>query len=54
MLGKATGGEGSEGIESNSVLTVNEGTVAGLCYDDSMIASNSIVLNGVIINRYSS
>lgn len=51
---KATGGEGSEGIESKSVLTVNEGTVAALCYDDCMNASNSIVLNGGNIYCYSS
>lgn len=54
MLVKATGGEGSEGIESKSVLTVNEGTVAALCYDDCMNASNSIVLNGGNIYCYSS
>ena len=53
-LVKATGGEGSEGIESKSVLTVNEGTVAVLCYDDCMNASNSIVLNGGNIYCYSS
>ena len=54
VLVRATGGEGSEGIESKSVLTVNDGMIAALCYDDCMNASNSIVINGGSIYCYSS
>lgn len=42
----ASGGEGSEGIESKSVLTVNGGTIIANCYDDCLNASNAIVING--------
>lgn len=43
---KATGGEGSEGIESKRVLTINGGSIAVYAYDDCINASNSIVING--------
>lgn len=40
---KTPGGEGSEGIESKSTLTVNGGDVSVYSYDDCMNASKSIV-----------
>lgn len=43
---KATGGEGSEGIESKSVLYVTGGQVASYCYDDAMNASDAIEISG--------
>lgn len=54
VLVRATGGEGSEGIESKSVLTINGGTVAVLCYDDCMNASDAINIGGGNIYCYSS
>ena len=51
---KATGGEGSEGIESKSVLTVNNGEIQAFCYDDCMNAKSSIVINGGNIYCYAS
>ena len=51
---KTPGGEGSEGIESKSVLTVNGGDVSVYSYDDCMNASKSIVFNGGNIYCYSS
>ncbi|MCI1683871.1 MAG: carbohydrate-binding domain-containing protein [Bacteroides sp.] len=43
---KVTGGEGSEGIESKSTLTLGGGNIAVYAYDDCINASNSIVING--------
>ena len=51
---KTPGGEGSEGIESKSTLTVNGGDVSVYSYDDCMNASKSIVINGGNIYCYSS
>lgn len=51
---KTSGGEGSEGIESKSTLTVNGGDVSVYSYDDCMNASKSIVINGGNIYCYSS
>ena len=51
---KTPGGEGSEGIESKSILTVNGGDVSVYSYDDCMNASKSIVFNGGNIYCYSS
>lgn len=51
---KTPGGEGSEGIESKSILTVNGGDVSVYSYDDCMNASKSIVINGGNIYCYSS
>lgn len=51
---KATGGEGSEGIESKDVLTVNGGDICVFAYDDCMNASFGIVINGGNIYCYSS
>ncbi len=46
VLVKATGGEGSEGIESKSTLRVDGGQIAAYCYDDAMNASDAIIING--------
>lgn len=51
---KTPGGEGSEGIESKSTLTVNGGDVSVYSYDDCMNASKSIIINGGNIYCYSS
>lgn len=51
---KTPGGEGSEGIESKSTLTVNGGDVSVYSYDDCMNASKSIVINDGNIYCYSS
>jgi len=51
---KTPGGEGSEGIESKSILTINGGDVSVYSYDDCMNASQSIVINGGNIYCYSS
>lgn len=50
---KTLGGEGSEGIESKSSLTINGGDIGVYSYDDCMNASNSIVINGGNIYCYS-
>lgn len=42
---RATGGEGSEGIESKSTLTIAGGSVAVYSYDDCLNASKSISIN---------
>ena len=54
VLVRATGGEGSEGIESKSVLTISGGTVAALCHDDCMNASDAINISGGNVYCYSS
>lgn len=46
VLVKATGGEGSEGIESKSTFRIDGGLVAAYCYDDAMNASDAIIING--------
>ncbi len=51
---KTTGGDGSEGIESKSVMTINNGEVLVYAYDDCLNASSSIVINGGDIYCYSS
>lgn len=51
---KATGGEGSEGIESKAVMTISGGEVLVSTYDDSMNAASAISLTGGNIYCYSS
>lgn len=46
ILVKATGGEGSEGIESKDSIIVNNGTIVSYCYDDALNATNNITING--------
>ncbi len=53
VLVKATGGEGSEGIESKSTLQIDGGQIAAYCYDDAMNASDAIVINGGVIYCHS-
>ena len=45
LIVKATGGEGSEGIETKNTLTVDGGTIASYSYDDSINASGNITIN---------
>ena len=51
---RTTGGDGSEGIESKSSLTINGDEVAVYAYDDCLNASSSIVINGGYVYTYSS
>lgn len=51
---RTTGGEGSEGIESKNVLTINNGEVCVYAYDDCINAKSSIVINGGNVYAYSS
>lgn len=51
---KATGGEGSEGIDSKVSIVLNAGEMALYCFDDCMSATNKIVVNGGNIYCYSS
>ena len=41
-----TGGEGAEGIESKSVITVNNGYIEATTYDDAMNASSDLYIKG--------
>ena len=50
---RATGGEGSEGIESKNVMTINGGDIAVYAYDDCLNASNNITINGGSVYCYS-
>ena len=49
-----SGGEGSEGIESKAVMTINGGTVGVCSYDDCLNAKTAIDINGGSIYCYSS
>lgn len=51
---KATGGEGSEGMDSKTSITVERGEIALYCFDDCMSATNQIVVNGGRMYCYSS
>jgi hypothetical protein len=51
---KTTGGEGSEGIESKALLTINGGNIGVYAYDDCMNASKGITIGGGSIYCYSS
>lgn len=53
ILARASGGEGSEGIESKDSIIINNGTVVSKCYDDAMNASNNITINGGYLYNYS-
>lgn len=50
---RTTGGEGSEGIESKNVMTINGGDIAVYAYDDCLNASNNITINGGSVYCYS-
>lgn len=47
-----TGGEGSEGIESKSIITINAGTIEVQSYDDGINATSAIIVNGGNIYTY--
>lgn len=51
---RTSGGEGSEGIESKDIMTINGGTLELSSYDDCLNASNGININGGYIYAYSS
>ncbi|MGL4994357.1 MAG: carbohydrate-binding domain-containing protein [Bacteroidales bacterium] len=51
---RTTGGEGSEGIESKNILSINGGSIAVYSYDDCLNASSSIVINSGDIYCHSS
>ncbi len=51
---KTPGGEGSEGMESKNILTINGGDVAIYAYDDAINASKNITINGGNVYCYSS
>ncbi len=51
---RATGGEGSEGLESKSVLTINDGTVEIYAYDDAINSAGDLIFNGGKVFAYSS
>ena len=43
---RSTGGEGSEGIESKSVMTVESGSVAVYAYDDAINSASHLYIKG--------
>lgn len=45
-LVKATGGEGSEGIESKSTMTITGGTIVAYCYDDGLNSAGNLTISG--------
>ena len=54
VMVRASGGEGSEGIESKNILTINGGEVEDAAYDDCLTASKHIAINGGQVYCYSS
>ena len=46
MLVKTTGGEGCEGIESKSTITVSDGTIEIYAYDDAINSKYNLYVNG--------
>lgn len=49
---RTSGGEGSEGLESKSVMTINGGTIEIVAYDDAINAASGIAINGGYIYAY--
>lgn len=49
---RATGGEGSEGIESKSVMTISGGNVLVYTYDDALNAKSSLNITGGNVYAY--
>ena len=41
-----TGGEGAEGIESKSMITVNNGYIESVCYDDALNSGGDMYVKG--------
>ena len=53
VMVRAEGGDGSEGIESKKILTINGDEVAVYAYDDCLNASSSIVITDGYVYTYS-
>lgn len=53
VMVRTGGGEGSEGIESKNILTINDGEIEVSAYDDCINASKHIAINGGRIYCYS-
>ena len=51
---KATGGQGSEGLDSKASISINQGEVALYCYDDCVSAKADITVNDGFVYAYSS
>ena len=47
---KTTGGDGSEGMESKSTLTINDGDVSVYSYDDCINVGTATTTKGIVIN----
>ena len=52
VMVRTSGGEGSEGIESKAVMTINDGTVQVVSYDDALNAKGAIAINGGQVYAY--
>lgn len=50
---RSTGGEGSEGIESKSVMTVESGSVAVYAYDDAINSASHLYIKGGTVYAHS-
>lgn len=46
IMVRCTGGEGSEGIESKSTMTITSGLVQAYCYDDALNSSGAMKITG--------
>lgn len=46
IMVRCSGGEGSEGIESKSTMTITGGKVQAYCYDDALNSSAAMVISG--------
>lgn len=53
IMVRATGGDGSEGIESKSVMTINGGTTQVLAYDDAINSASHLYIKGGDVLAYS-
>lgn len=53
VLVRATGGEGSEGIESKGAMVVTGGTIEGWCYDDVINSKGDLTISGGYVYAHS-
>lgn len=51
---RASGGEGSEGIESKGVITINGGVVESYCYDDAINSAGNLTIAGGTVYAHGS